>query len=108
MSGSRGGFDKGTLAAALIGRPRAGEKPAQSADKRTGRRPLSNPPLCQRGTDGLPPVPEDTRASRYCQEPVDCNGWLLTLKCQANGILSPLLVGIGPLNCTENVTVIHL
>jgi hypothetical protein len=27
----RGGFDKGTLAAALIGQTRAGEKPAQSA-----------------------------------------------------------------------------
>ena len=45
----RGGFDKGTLAAALIGQTRAGGKPAQSAHKRTGRRPLSNPPLRRRG-----------------------------------------------------------
>jgi hypothetical protein len=45
----RGGFDKGTLAAALIGLLRAGQKPARSANKRTGRRPLSNPPLRLRG-----------------------------------------------------------
>ena len=44
----RGGFDKGTLAAALIGLMRAGQKPAPSADKRTGRRPLSNPSLRRR------------------------------------------------------------
>ena len=41
-----GGFDKGTLAAALIGLVGAGQKPARSAGKRTGRRPLSNPSLC--------------------------------------------------------------
>jgi predicted transposase YbfD/YdcC len=34
---------------------RAGEKPVQSAHKRTGRRPLSNPPLRRCGTDRLPP-----------------------------------------------------
>jgi hypothetical protein len=51
----RGGFGKGTLAAALIGQTRAGEKPAQSANKRTGRRPLSNPPLRQCGTNRQPP-----------------------------------------------------
>ncbi len=45
QSPGRGGFDKGTLAAALIGLMRAGQKPAPSANKRTGRRPLSNPPL---------------------------------------------------------------
>jgi hypothetical protein len=44
-SPGRGGFDKGTLAAAHIGHLRAGQKPARSASKRTGRRPLSNPPL---------------------------------------------------------------
>jgi hypothetical protein len=32
--------------------------PARSAGKRTGRRPLSNPPLRQRGTVRLPPLPE--------------------------------------------------
>ena len=42
-------FAKGTLAAALIGLMRAGQKPARSAAKRTGRRPLSNPPLRRRG-----------------------------------------------------------
>ena len=66
---SRGGFDKGTLAAALIGQTRAGEKPAQSAHKRTGRRPLSNPPLRQRGTDPLRRYPH-VRRSRYCQGPL--------------------------------------
>ena len=47
----RSGFDKGTLAMAHIGPMRAGQKPAQSANKRTGHRPLSNPPLCRRETD---------------------------------------------------------
>jgi hypothetical protein len=51
----RGGFDKGTLAAALIGLMRAGQKPARSAGKRTGRRPLSNPPLRSRDAD-VPPL----------------------------------------------------
>jgi hypothetical protein len=46
----RGGFDKGTLAAALIGLLRAGQKPARSANQRTGRRPLSNPPLPHYGS----------------------------------------------------------
>ena len=32
----RGGFDKGTLAAALIGLMRAGQKPARSPGQRTG------------------------------------------------------------------------
>ena len=41
----RGGFDKGTLAAALIGQTRAVQKPARFANKRTDRRPLSNSPL---------------------------------------------------------------
>jgi hypothetical protein len=41
----RCGFDKGTLAAAHIGLLRAGEKPARFENQRTGRRPLSNPPL---------------------------------------------------------------
>ena len=42
----RGGFDKGTLAMAQIGLMRAGQKPVRSPYKRTGHRPLSNPPLC--------------------------------------------------------------
>jgi hypothetical protein len=33
---------------------RAGQKPARSANKRTGRRPLSNPPLHPRGTEAPP------------------------------------------------------
>jgi hypothetical protein len=41
----RGGFDKGTLAAAHIGLRQAGPKGSPIAGKRTGRRPLSNPPL---------------------------------------------------------------
>jgi hypothetical protein len=45
QSPSRGGFDKATLAAVLIGLMRAGQKAARSANKRTGRRSLSNPPL---------------------------------------------------------------
>src|SRR5262249_3290180 len=45
----RGGFDKGTLAAAHIGLIAGRLKPARSAGKRTGRRPLSNPPLRLRG-----------------------------------------------------------
>lgn len=52
----RGRFDKGTLAAALIGLLRAGGKPARSAGERTGRRPLSNPPLRRRGSYGPAPV----------------------------------------------------
>ncbi len=44
-SPGRGAFDKGTLAAPLIGLIAGRQKPARSADKRTGRRPLSNPPL---------------------------------------------------------------
>jgi hypothetical protein len=52
-SPGRGGFDKGTLAAALIGHLRAGQKPARSANQRTGRRPLSNPPLRLRDTERL-------------------------------------------------------
>jgi len=47
---SRGGFDKGTLAVALIGLMWAGQKPARSPNQRTGRRPLSNPPLCPYAT----------------------------------------------------------
>jgi hypothetical protein len=51
--GGRGGSDKGTLAAAHIGQLRAGQKPARSANKRTGRRPLSNPPLRPRDDDSF-------------------------------------------------------
>ncbi len=43
---SRGGFDKGTLAAAQIGLKRACQGATRSPGKRTGCRPLSNPPLC--------------------------------------------------------------
>jgi hypothetical protein len=42
---NRGGFDKGTLAMAQIELMRPGQKPARSPGKRTGHRPLSNPPL---------------------------------------------------------------
>jgi hypothetical protein len=44
-SQNRSGFDKRTLAIALIGLMRAGQKPARSPRQLTGHRPLSNPPL---------------------------------------------------------------
>src|SRR5215469_10422491 len=50
---SRGGFDKGTLAAAQIGLKRACQRPARSPGKRTGSRPLSNPPLRLRGATAI-------------------------------------------------------
>ena len=65
-----GRFDKGTLAAALIGLMRAGQKPARSADKRTGRRPLSNPPLRPPGADETSPVPPLTSSAPGLREHV--------------------------------------
>ncbi len=65
------------LAAALIGLMRAGQKPARSASKRTGCRPLSNPPLRLIGAD--PPqlaclmmtLKRQESASIHCQRFVD-------------------------------------
>ena len=61
---SRGGFDKGTLAAAPIGLKAGRPKGSPIADKRTSRRPLSNPPLCRCGTDTPPPLRRRPFAAR--------------------------------------------
>ena len=59
----RGGFDKGTLAAAQIGLTRAGQKPSPIARQAYGQPPLikSTAPSINIGTTDVPSLPMSTR-----------------------------------------------
>jgi hypothetical protein len=76
-SQGRGGFDKGTRAAAPIGLERADPEGSPIAGKRTSRRPLSNPSLCQLDTPEVSAI-----WSREVRDRGDSKDVVLTLNCQ--------------------------
>ena len=87
ITGGRGGFDKGTLAAALIGLSRAGRSQPDPPTSVRAAAPCQIRRSVSAGLTVWPASTGCTRARRYCQRIVDCSDWLLTVKCQTTRLL---------------------